>query len=95
MDKQFLVHLSKSAQKQAKKLPVHIQGALELWRDVIESEGIWAIRNIPGYHDEPLMGQRKGERSSRLSRGYRVIYKELESGEIVIILVLEVNKHVY
>lgn len=41
------------------------------------------------------MGQRKGERSSRLSRGYRVIYKELESGEIVIILVLEVNKHVY
>ncbi len=53
------------------------------------------MRKIPGYHDEPLKGDRKGQRSSHLSRGYRVIYEELSSGEIVIVSVLEVNKHDY
>ncbi|MHB8481780.1 MAG: type II toxin-antitoxin system RelE family toxin [Nitrospiria bacterium] len=95
MNKSYRVYLSKLAQKQVKRLPVHIQDALEVWRDVIESEGIWTMRKVPGYHDEPLIGIRKEQRSSRLSRAYRVIYDENESGEVIIIMVLEVNKHDY
>ena len=40
-------------------------------------------------------GERTGQRSSRLSLGYRVIYEEIDSGEIVIVSVEEVNKHDY
>ena len=95
MARRHVVQISKLAQKQIKRLPRHIQGALELWKDLIQTEGVQAIKNIPGYHDESLMGNRRGQRSCRLSRSYRVIYEELDSDEINIILVLEVNKHDY
>ncbi len=36
--------------------------------------GLSEVRKVPGYHDEPLKGQRKGQRSIRLSRSYRAIY---------------------
>jgi len=50
---------------------------------------------LPGYHDEPLKGDRRGQRSVRLNRAYRVIYEENDQGDIVVILVLEVSKHGY
>lgn len=95
METRFQVVLSAFVQKRFLRLPDHIQKALRTWATLIEEHGIWAMRRIPGYHDEPLKGDRKGQRSSRLSRGYRVIYEEEESGEIVIIAVLEVTKHEY
>jgi proteic killer suppression protein len=49
------------------------------------------MRRIPGYHDEPLKGKRKSQRSVRLNRSYRLIYTESD----MTILVLEVNKHEY
>lgn len=58
-------------------------------------EGIEEIRKISGYHDEPLKGKRKGQRSVRLNRAYRVIYLENESITLLEILVEEVNKHEY
>ena len=95
MNKCCEVVLSKFAQKQFKKLSVHIQKALRTWSTLIEEHGIWVMRRIPGYHDERLKGDRRGQRSSRLSRVYRVIYEEADSGEITIITVMEVNKHDY
>lgn len=62
---------------------------------MIEDHGIEAMRHVKGYHDEPLHGHRKGQRSARLNRGYRVFYIETDHGEITIIGVLEVNKHDY
>ena len=58
------------------------------------------LRKLPqhiaaAYHDEPLKGDRKGQRSVRLNKGYRVIYEETESGNLVLIAVQEVNKHEY
>jgi len=55
--------------------------------------GISKTRKRLGYHDEPLRGLRKGQRSIRLSRGYRLIYKELEKE--VHIYLLEVHRHDY
>lgn len=58
-------------------------------------QGIWEVRKLPGYHDEPLKGQRLGQRSIRLNRAYRLIYEEDERGEVLVIGVMEVSKHEY
>ncbi len=38
---------------------------------------------------------RQGQRSSRLNIAYRLIYREMENGELAIVSVIEVNKHDY
>ena len=65
------------------------------WVDMIETESLEEARKIPGFHDEPLFGQRRGQRSIRLSRAYRAIYEihHDEVGELV--SVEEVSKHGY
>jgi len=95
MSKQYEVYLSKQAQKQFKKLPTHIRQALRTWANLINAHGIGSMRKISGYHDEPLKGQRVNQRSSRLSKGYRVIYQEEHALEIITVMVLEVHKHDY
>lgn len=87
--------MTKFAEKQVRKLPKHIAAAYYTWVRTVELDGIRGTRILPGYHDEPLKGERKGQRSVRLSKGYRVIYEEIESGNIVLIGVQEVNKHEY
>ena len=46
-----------------------------------------------GYHDEPLQGIRRGQRSVRMNKAYRLIYRLIE--DRVHIEILEVNKHEY
>ena len=78
-----------------KKIPKHILAAYNTWVRTLELDGIQAMRMLPGYHDEPLRGRRQGQRSVRLSKAYRVIYEEAESGNVILIGVQEVNKHEY
>jgi proteic killer suppression protein len=61
----------------------------------VELEGIVEVRKISGYHDEPLKGDRHGQRSVRLSKSYRAIYEKRSKGSLNIIDVVEVNKHDY
>lgn len=89
------VYVTKFAEKRLTKLPKHVLEAYLTWVRSVEFEGIRAVRMIPGYHDEPLKGKRAGQRSVRLSRGYRVIYEETEEGEITLIGIMEVSKHDY
>ncbi len=95
MERSYNVWITKFAEKQLKKLPKHIVAAFHTWVRSVELDGIDKNRKIAGYHDEPLKGDRKGQRSVRLNRAYRVIYEETENGNIVLIGVLEVNKHEY
>ena len=95
MIKSCRVWVTKFAEKQIRKLPKHIAAAYHTWVKTIEIDGVRATRTLPGYHDEPLKGKRKGQRSVRLSKGYRVIYEETETGNVVLIGVQEVNKHEY
>jgi toxin HigB-1 len=88
------VKFTSLAKKDLKELPSHIARKLLAWVDDVESEGLEEVRKRPGYHDEPLKGDRKGQRSIRLSKGYRVIY-EVINGEVKFVQILEVNKHVY
>lgn len=89
------VELSKLAQKQLKKLPRHIVENLAAWVDDVENVGLFETRKILGYHDEPLKGDREGQRSIRLSKAYRAIYIMKEDKKIEFISVEEVTKHDY
>lgn len=66
-----------------------------LWIDAIERLGIEEVRKIPGFHDEPLKGNRKGQRSIRLNKAYRAIYIESRDTRVHIISIIEVTKHGY
>ncbi len=55
--------------------------------------GIRQVKKISGYHDEPCQGNRKDQRSIRLSKAYRAFY--IEKKDIITISVIEVNKHDY
>lgn len=90
----FVVELSRKAKKDLKSLPIHIIDKLESWIRAIELDGLRATQRIPGYHDEPLKGDRFGQRSIRLSRAYRAIYVK-KKDEIEFLLIEEVNKHEY
>ncbi len=47
----------------------------------------------PGFHDESLKGERKGQRSVRMNKSYRLIYRVIQ--DHVYIELLEVHKHDY
>ena len=80
--------------KQLKKFPQFILKLLA-WAKSVELKGLREVRKIPGYHDEPLKGHRLGQRSIRLSKSYRAIYKEEIDGSVNLIIIEEVNKHEY
>lgn len=87
--------MSVKAKKQLKKVPSYINTKFEYWCDLLNFMGLLQARKYKGFHDEPLKGKRKGQRSVRLSKAYRAIYVELDKNNYEIIEVLEVNKHEY
>ncbi len=89
------VFILKKAEKDLTKLPFYILEKLFSWIEQVELYGIQEVRKIPGHHDEPLKGSRKGERSIRLSKSYRAIYQENQSSLVIEIVINEVNKHEY
>ena len=91
----FRVKISKKAERDLRKIPLYIANKFHLWIDLVENEGIYESRKIKSFHDEPLLGNRKGQRSIRLSKSYRAIYVENYTGILELIEVLEVNKHDY
>ncbi|OGT38092.1 MAG: hypothetical protein A3F12_03055 [Gammaproteobacteria bacterium RIFCSPHIGHO2_12_FULL_38_14] len=76
-------------------MPLHIVRKLQAWIDDVEDVGLSEVRKIPGYHDEPLKGNRTGQRSIRLSKAYRAIYIIDQEGTIEIVKLLEISKHGY
>jgi proteic killer suppression protein len=92
--KMIEIIISPSAIKDLKKLPAEVIDQLDYWIGLVEDVGIREVRKIKGYHDEPLKGDRKGQRSIRLSRAYRAIYT-IDENENILITIIEVNKHKY
>ena len=89
------VEITKFARKQILRLPKHIVDNLLAWVDDVETKGLEEARKILGYHDEPLKGDRKGQRSVRLSLAYRAIYVVRDDGVAEFVSVEEVSKHDY
>ena len=88
------VEIAKVAEKQLRKLPRHIVGNLMIWVAAVEETSVEEVRKVPGYHDEPLKGDRSGQRSIRLSRSYRAIY-EIKEDTAKFVSIEDVNKHDY
>ena len=91
----YTVILSKRAIRDLRKVPAYIVVKLQAWVDQIDTYGLEQTRTISGYHDEPLAGIRKGQRSIRLNKAYRAFYHINHNHAVRIINVLEVNKHEY
>ena len=89
------IEFSKQALKDLRRVPKQISKSFHRWAILVEDIGIAEVRKIRGYHDEPLSGNRMGQRSVRLSKSYRLFYIETLKKEINIVNVLEVNKHGY
>lgn len=88
------VEVSRSAEKSLRRLPKEIVQKFLVWVRSIELDGLAETSKRPGLHDEPLKGKRKGQRSVRLSRGYRAVY-EVRKNKVSVVFVLEVNNHDY
>jgi proteic killer suppression protein len=88
------VIISKLAEKQLRKAPLEIRHAFRKWYEMVSWGGIDESRFVSGYRDKVLDGKRKGQRSVRLNRAWRLFYREDRNGMIEI-TVLEINKHDY
>jgi proteic killer suppression protein len=87
------VTYGKAFEKQLKRVPKFIEERALTWIAMVEASGIQKASKSNGVHDEPLQGKRWGQRSIRLNRSYRLIYKVIE--DYVHIELLEVHKHDY
>ena len=65
----------------------------ELWKEIIFRHGPEKLREFPGFQDESLGGELAGQRSSRLSLQYRVIYSV--DRDVVTVYVLAITPHKY
>lgn len=87
------IYEHRNAAKQLDSLPADILKRYEKWKDVVRISGPQWLRAIRGFNDEPLRGEWKGHRSSRLNRQFRVIYRV--DRERVFVEVVEVTAHDY
>ncbi len=88
------VVLSDAATKRLRRVPQFIAIKLAAWIEAVEVEGLESVRRIPGFHDEPLHGTRRGQRSIRLSKAYRAIYV-IVGASPTLVRIEEVHKHDY
>lgn len=84
---------SRGFEKQLNKVPKPIRRKVIYWVVLVQTLGLHEAMKSPGFHDEPLKGQRKGQRSVRMNRAYRLIYQVIQ--DRVHIQLLEVHKHEY
>lgn len=88
------VNISKSAEKDLRKLNKDIVTSLQEWISLVEAKGLAEASMVRGYNTEHLKGDRKGERSVRLNKAYRAIFT-VENGVVQIVTITEINKHKY
>ena len=88
---QILEH--RRVDKQCAAAPREILKRYEKWKDIAAISGPPGLRQIAGFHDEALLGEWKGHRSSRLGEQFRVIYSVL-SDELTF-QVVSVTAHDY
>jgi proteic killer suppression protein len=89
------VEITRRVEKQVRRLPARVGEKLSHWVYLVMEIGLEEVRRIPGFHDEPLVGRRRGMRSVRLSRAYRALYRVVPEGDIEVVCVEEVSKHGY
>jgi len=87
------IYEHKKAVKQLKMLPVEILKRYEKWKDIVAISGPSGLKQIKGFNDEPLRGEWKDCRSSRLNIQYRIIYK-IEKEQLYV-KIIRISAHDY
>ena len=75
------------------QIPIEILKRYEKWKDIVRFSGPAGLQRIKGFHDEALLGQWNGHRSSRLNEKYRVIYRIVSRA--VLVEVIDITVHDY
>lgn len=89
----WLIYEKKSLVKTIRKIPKEVIKHYEIWKRIVELEGLQGVKAIKGFHDEALKGDWMGYRSSRLNLKWRVIYKA--DSKRFEIYVIDINPHKY
>lgn len=89
------IKISRQALKNLKRTPQYIQEKFRAWLVAVHKAGLVETRKRPGWHDEPLHGDRKGQRSIRLNRQWRAIYVIEKNGKVELLEIIEVTPHEY
>jgi proteic killer suppression protein len=89
-----VVEVAMSVKEKLYKIPLPIKKKLFIWVAAVEERGLYEVRKISGYHDEPLKGDRQGQRSIRLNKQWRAIYR-IVNNKIEFVLIEEVTPHDY
>lgn len=89
----WIIKENKRIEKVFNKLPHSVKEKYQLWKSLVRYNGPKVLKQFPGFHDEKLKGDHKGQRSSRLSLKYRVIYEVEE--RIITVYILEITPHKY
>jgi addiction module RelE/StbE family toxin len=87
------VYEHRRVSRQLDRLPDDILKRYEKWKDIVVVSGPQGLRLIRRFRDEPLKGQWKGHRSSRLSEQYRVLYRV--ERERILVEVVSISAHAY
>lgn len=90
-----VVKISRQALKALRQAPLYIQEKFRAWLVAVNKAGLVETRKRPGWHDEPLHGNRKGQRSIRLNKQWRAIYVIKDDGTIEFVEIIEVTPHDY
>ena len=88
---QILEH--RNVLRRVRKMPKQVLKRYEKWKDIVYLSGPAGLHLIIGFNDEPLRGEWKGHRSSRLGEQYRVIYKV--ENERLLVMVIDLTAHDY
>jgi addiction module RelE/StbE family toxin len=75
------------------RVPIEVLKRYEKWKDIARLSGPIGLTTIKGFHDEALMGEWQGHRSSRLNLQWRVIYRV--EADMLLIEVVRVSAHDY
>ena len=83
----------RNIQRRIRRIPKEVLKRYEKWKDIVEISGPDGLRRIRGFNDEPLRGDWRGHRSSRLGDQFRVIYR-IEK-EKLFVMVIDLTAHNY
>ena len=89
----WLIYEHRRVTRQLDSVPKEVLKRYEKWKDIVAVSGPQGLRLIKGFHDESLLGEWKGCRSSRLGIQYRVIYKVVR--DQVLVQVISLTAHDY
>lgn len=89
------VTLTKLALALVKKAPKQAARKLQRWVESVKLVGLLETREVPGYDDHALKGDRKGQRAIRLTKQWRAVYTVQKDGSVQFARVEEVHPHKY